>query len=456
MTLSYKNRIALYYMVATAVVIALVFIIIHLIVKTTVYHNLDNALTYQAEKHTKEIFIEEGNIRFVNKSEWEEREHKEVDIHPVFLQITDDSGRIMDKSPNLKEQTLDFEENAHVINPHTKTLDGREIRQAQIPLVKNSSIKGYILVAMPLEDTNMVLSNLKNILLILYPLVIFGLFFITRFLAGKSIIPIQQITNTTNRISRKNLNERVPLPTNKDELFTLSTSINDLLQRLQDALEREKQFTSDASHELRTPLAVLKGTLEVLNRNSRSEQEYREKINLSIKEIDRMSGIVDQLLLLARLDKPGPTKDQPILLISAIDEVLQRYRAEINLKNLHIEILDKENHEVITDPYFLDLILDNVVSNAIKYSFSDAILSVQIEKKDNRLSCKIKDEGIGIRSEDLSNIFLPFFRSEALQHKEIRGNGLGLSIVQKACSLIKINLQVESQVNSGTRVTLLF
>ena len=123
MTLSYKNRIALYYMVATAVVIALVFFIIHLIVKTTVYYNLDNALSYQAEKHTKEIFIEEGNIRFVNKAEWEEREHKEIDIHPVFLQITDDSGRIIDKSPNLKEQALDFEENSHVINPHTKTLD---------------------------------------------------------------------------------------------------------------------------------------------------------------------------------------------------------------------------------------------------------------------------------------------------------------------------------------------
>src|SRR5690606_25158365 len=156
MTLSYKNRIALYYMVATAVVIALVFFIIHLIVKTTVYHNLDNALSYQAEKHTKEIFIEEGNIRFVNKAEWEEREHKEVDIHPVFLQITDHAGRIMDKSPNLKEQALDFEENSQVINPHTKTLDGRKIRQAQIALLKNSSIKGYILVAMPLEDTTMV------------------------------------------------------------------------------------------------------------------------------------------------------------------------------------------------------------------------------------------------------------------------------------------------------------
>src|SRR5690606_41357554 len=104
MTLSYKNRIAFYYMGVTAVIIALVFFVVYLIVLTTVYHNLDSALSYQAKKHTKEIFVEGESIRFVKKAEWEEREHNEVDIHPVFLQINNKSGRIMDKSPNLQPQ----------------------------------------------------------------------------------------------------------------------------------------------------------------------------------------------------------------------------------------------------------------------------------------------------------------------------------------------------------------
>ena len=163
-------------MVATAVVIALVFLIIHLIVKTTVYFNLDHALSYQAQKHTHEIFIEGDSIRFLNKAEWEEREHKEVEIHPVFMQINNKTGRLMDKSPNLKDQVLEFEPNPTFVDPHTTFLGGREIRQAQIPLEQNGQIKGYILVAMPLEDTTMVLNNLKTILLILYPIVIFGLF----------------------------------------------------------------------------------------------------------------------------------------------------------------------------------------------------------------------------------------------------------------------------------------
>lgn len=456
MTLSYKNRIALYYMVATAVVIALVFFIIHLIVKTTVYFNLDHALSYQAEKHTHEIFIEGDTIRFLNKAEWEEREHKEVEIHPVFMQINNKTGRLMDKSPNLKDQTLDFEMNPMFIDPHTTFLGGREIRQAQIPLEQNGQIKGYILVAMPLEDTTTVLNNLKTILLILYPIVIFGLFFITRFLAGKSIIPIQQITDTTNRISRKNLNERVVLPSNKDELHTLSTSINDLLQRLQDTLEREKQFTSDASHELRTPLSVLKGTLEVLNRQPRSEQEYKEKIDFSIKEIDRVSAIVDQLLLLARLDKSAISQKQPILLVSTLDETLQRYRVDIAKKRLKVKIEGDSGSEIVTDRYYLGIILDNLISNAIKYSFPDTLLTIGIDQKKDRLVCKIGDQGIGIHARDLNNIFMPFFRSDALAHKSIKGNGLGLSIVQKACELIKVNLKIESEVNLGTHVSLSF
>ena len=456
MTLSYKNRIALYYMVATAVVIAVVFFIIHLIVKTTVYFNLDHALSYQAEKHTHEIFIEGDSIRFLNKAEWEEREHKEVEIHPVFMQINNKTGRLMDKSPNLKDQVLDFEPNPTFIDPHTTFLGGREIRQAQIPLEQKGQIKGYILVAMPLEDTTMVLNNLKTILLILYPIVIFGLFFVTRFLAGKSIIPIQQITETTNRISRKNLNERVLLPPNKDELFTLSTSINDLLQRLQDTLEREKQFTSDASHELRTPLSVLKGTLEVLNRQPRSEQEYKEKINFSIKEIDRMSAIVDQLLLLARLDKSAVSQKQPILLISTLDETLQRYRVDIAQKGLKVKIEGDSDSEVFTDRYYLGIILDNIISNAIKYSFPDTVLTICIDQKKDILICRIGDQGIGINAKDLNNIFMPFFRSEALAHKAIKGNGLGLSIVQKACELIRVNLKIESEINLGTSVSLFF
>ena len=113
---------------------------------------------------------------------------------------------------------------------------------------------------------------------------------------------VKDIIETTNRITKDNLNERVKLPVNKDELYQLSNGINRLLQRIEDTIVRERQFTSDASHELRTPLASLRGTLEVLIRKPRTQSEYEEKVTYALYEIDRMNNIIEQLLILARMD----------------------------------------------------------------------------------------------------------------------------------------------------------
>src|SRR5690606_27775008 len=117
---------------------------------------------------------------------------------------------------------------------------------------------------------------------------------------------------------------------------------------------------------------------------------------------------------LARLEKSALSQKQPILLISAFDEILQRYRLDIKQKNLKVKIADTGNLEIVTDKYYLDLIFDNIISNAIKYSFPNTTLLISIDKNKDGVFCKIGDEGIGIRQEDLSRIFRPFFRSEAL------------------------------------------
>ena len=119
-----------------------------------------------------------------------------------------------------------------------------------------------MLTAMSLEPSLMVLIKLRNVLIISYLLMLSVLYFISRYLAGRSMIPVKNITETTNHITKNNLNERVELPFYKDELYDLSSGINKLLKRIEDAIERERQFTSDASHELRTPLSSLRGTLE--------------------------------------------------------------------------------------------------------------------------------------------------------------------------------------------------
>lgn len=457
MTLSFRNRIALHYMIATAVIMAVAFIAVYFVVKETVYQNLDNDLSFEAEKHTGEIKIVGDSIKVRNKIEWEEREHREVQVNPVFIQILDKDGRFMDKSPNLKEDVLTFNPQQNYGGHFNETLNSIAIRQVQVPIEENGKIKGFILAAMSLESSKMVLLSLRNVLIVSYLFLLVGLYFMSRYLAGRGIIPVKVITETTKRITKNNLNERVALPQNKDELFELSSGINQLLQRIENAIERERQFTSDASHELRTPLATLKGTLEVLIRKPREQMEYEDKIKFSLTEIDRMTHTLEQLLLLARLDDNSNTVDQSLVPLSTlIDEILSRNKKRISEKNLAIDFHKGVALEGVVPQYYSNLILDNIIGNAIKYSKENKTLHITITKTDSKIVCKVQDEGIGIKKEDLNNLFNHFFRSDALNHRSIPGNGLGLSIAKKAADAINAEIHVESEFGLGTTFTIKF
>ncbi|RYM36042.1 HAMP domain-containing protein [Brumimicrobium glaciale] len=457
MSLNFKKRIAFHFIVATAIVIAVVFGIVYLIVQQTVYRNIDNDLSFEANKHTKEIYQTEDGIKFIHKGEWEETEHREVQVNPVFIQLTNKLGEVTDKSPNLKEDQLIFKnENKYGDHFNTK-LKERFIRQAQIPIEKNGKINGYIIAAMSLDGSLMVLENLRNTLLFLFPIVLIGLFFISSFLAGKSISPVVLITNTANRITKNNLNERIELPQNEDELYDLSSSINSLIDRLGKALEREKQFTSDASHELRTPISIIKGTLEVLIRKDRNVEEYREKINYSLKELDRMAIMIEQLLVLARFDSNTElATNATSSIVDIMNQIIIQRTPSILDKNIDLVIHTEDGEETELNTFHTHLILDNILSNAIKYSHLNGKIEISIRGNSNAVSCQIKDYGIGIKKSDIQSLYTPFFRSDALNHKDIKGVGLGLSIVQKAAAVCNAEILIHSDLGKGTAVDIRF
>ncbi|GAA5221289.1 sensor histidine kinase [Membranihabitans marinus] len=457
MSLSFKNRIALHYMIATAIIMVVAFTVVYFVVEGTVYKNLDSDLSYEAKKHTKEMLIIGDSVKIRNKKEWEEREHRELQVNPVFIQILNKDGVFMDKSPNLKENVLRFNPSQNYGGHFNETLKDRAIRQVQIPIEEDGQVKGFILAAMSLESSKMVLKNLRYVLFISFLILLSGLYYISRYIAGRGIIPVGLITQTTNRISKNNLSERVPLPENKDELYDLSSGINGLLKRIESAMERERQFTSDASHELRTPLSTLRGTLEVLIRKPREQSEYEDKIRFSLSEIDRMTGIIEQLLVLARLDTEADTSnDYMISLPTLIDDSLSRQKKPISEKQLSIDFDNNISGECKVPKYYTKLILDNIIGNAVKYSNEKGKIQIKLFQLADKVVCKVVDNGIGIRKEDLDKLFNHFYRSDALNHKNITGNGLGLSIAQKAADAIHAEIEVDSTIHVGTTFTIAF
>jgi signal transduction histidine kinase len=454
---SFKNRIAFYYIITTGLLIFVVFFSIYSIVKISVYSHINDDIKSEVNKHLTEVEIKGNRIGLIHDDEWREREHNSVAVNPVFIQFYDKKGNLAEKSPNLKIHTLIFNRNIGDNEFFDTKLVNKSIRQIQVPIFQNAVKKGYLLVAMSLEDAKMVLHNLFQILIFSYPLILFLLFVIARLIAGRSIKPINSIIETSNIITRDNLKSRIPLPQNRDELYTLSQTINNLLDRIENTIEREKQFTSDASHELRTPLTIIKGTLEVLIRKPRNQEEYQEKINFCVSEVNRLNHLVDQLLLLARFENQNKSlKIEKVCLNVIILDTISRYSSIIQSKKIHISTDFVKEYYVENDAYLLSIIINNLVSNALKYSNENAKLNIVITDENEKIECHIIDSGIGIPADDLQKIFNQFYRSKTIEHTGIKGSGLGLSIVKRLCTLLHIDIKITSKENIGTTVFLSF
>ena len=455
--LSFKNRIAFHYIITTGLLIFLVFFAIYYSVKISVYSHINDNIKDEVKKHLTEIEIKNNKIGLIHDNEWREREHNTVAVNPVFVQFYDKYGLIAEKSPNLKIQTLNFNPKIADNEIFETKLVRKSIRQIQVPIYKNGIKKGYLLVAMSIEDSKMVLYNLLKILIFAYPLILLILFVIARLIAGRSIKPISTIINTSNVITKDNLKSRIPLPQNRDELYVLSQTINNLLNRIESTIEREKQFTSDASHELRTPLTVIKGTLEVLIRKPRDENEYRNKINFCINEVDRLNHLVNQLLLLARFeDQKQSIKIENTHLNALILDSISRFSNKISLKKIRISSQFNKEYYLQSDGYLLTIIINNLISNAIKYSKDNSNIIIEIKEDNGTLECLITDFGIGIPAKDLEKIFDQFYRSKSTEQSDIKGSGLGLSIVKRLCMLLNINIKITSEETIGTTVILRF
>jgi signal transduction histidine kinase len=227
------------------------------------------------------------------------------------------------------------------------------------------------------------------------------------------------------------------------------------LDRIQNAVEREKQLTSDASHELRTPLAIIKGTLEVLIRKPRNQSEYLDKIDFCIKEVDRLNKLVTELLLLARFEnqKQNIQYDEISLNAVILDE-LSRYSDKIKTKKITVKHKFNDNYNVKSDNYLISIVIGNLISNALKYSKENGELIIELSDENAFVNVSIFDNGIGISKKNIDKVFNPFFRSDPEEHPEIKGTGLGLSIVKRVCTLLNIGILITSKENIGTSVVL--
>ncbi len=278
---SLKNRIALVYLATTGILVGLVYVIIYVSASKILYSHYDEDLKAEFGEVGGSMSIQDGRVFVLAEPDWTEREHGEATVAPVLLQANDAHGAVLRTSPNLRDTRLQFHAGRADTFVVSQNLGNTWIRQIQGPLVNRDGVlEGYLLVGMGIAEAKHLLDDLMWIMLLSFPVMVGVILVISRAFGASIVRPIVSLMSTADRISRENLEERVPLPNDHGELRQLSSTVNNLLDRLQELIVREQTFAADAAHELRTPLAVIKGTLEVLIRQPREPKHYEEKLRV--------------------------------------------------------------------------------------------------------------------------------------------------------------------------------
>ncbi len=456
MNLNFKNRIALFTALAAAATIGLVFVVVYAVVWFTAFDHLDQDILGEREDVLGSLHWDNDSIFIKSMTEWEEKEHQTAEANPTFLQVVDHLGNVLFRSANLNNDALRVDTSLSGDVFLNSRIGLQRIRQGQFPIKNNSGdVIGYLAVGVSREESAVVLLNLRNTLCIAFPLLLLILFLATSLAASTGIGPVKKLIRAASGIGESNLGVRLPLPVHHDEIFQLATTINELLQRVENGIQREKQFTADASHELRTPLAAIRGTLEVLLRKQREPAQYEEKIRRVIGEVDRLHAMLEQLLQLARLESGHvPISQKPVDLATLIDTHSEEWHPRLQEKGMVLRVQIPPSTTVRTDAALLGIVLDNLVGNAIKYSTAGGLIDCVWHSE--QASLTVSDYGPGIPEAQLPHLFDRFYRVDDSRNATVPGSGLGLAIANKIADMLGIRLTVRSREGEGATFSLQF
>jgi len=456
MRLSFKKRIALLNTMAVSIIKAIVFIVIYGVVYHSSYKHLDDDIILEKEEVFNNLDWKGDRIIQNKMPEWEESEHRQLEVNPVFIQIVDIRGNTIFKSINLQDDHFLFNPHIEKTTFYNATINHQKIRLGQFPIFnENNKIIGHLTIGVSQQESFNVLQNLMIVLFLTYFITLAVLYLIMSLVASKAIAPVNRLINSAAKINDTNIQSRLPLPENEDEIHQLATTINELLSRIELSIHQQKQFTADASHEMRTPLAAIKGTLEVLLRKDRTPEQYESKIKDVIIQTDRLSILFDDLLQLARLESNTvKAKTDRILLYPLIERIAYAHRELLQIKNNQLHISVPQNCKVYADESMLERVLNNLILNAVKYNHPNG--GIFCEWNQLTKSFNIRDEGIGISEAQLPHLFDRFYRADNSRSSQIQGNGLGLAIVKKLCDLQKISITVDRIEGNGTSFKLQF
>lgn len=471
---SLRFQLTLWYVLILGILLISFSSFLYFTLSKSLHRDVDNKLTSLAKLIASESISPLSNFGFGNIDQALETS---MNLKPIgkFIQVLDESGNIGRKSENLKNVQLPISLNALknaskglVTFETNRSIGNTPLRIITFPILENNHVTKIVQIASSLEEVEDALNTLLIILIITVPLALMVASLGGQFLARKALKPVDHITQTARMITSQNLNQRIIPPKVKDEISRLIETFNEMISRLDHSFRQIKQFSSDASHELKTPLTILKGEVEVMLRKDRTPQEYQQTLRSNLEEINRMSQIVEDLLMLSKAET-GEIRlnKKDISLTGILNEVVVQMGMFAKSKGLH---LSTSNHHqdihIYGDALRIRELFINLIENGIKYTEEGGSIHITLQKENGPLgenqsdSAKkekkefakiiVSDTGIGIAKEDQGRIFDRFFRIDKARSRSQGGSGLGLSICKWIVEAHQGEIKVESALGKGS------
>lgn len=367
-----------------------------------------------------------------------------------LVQLRDSSGALVLPSP--RQPVLPPVDGRAA--PYSQRMGGRELRVATGRLRTAGSVYDAQ-VAVPLDEILGVMQDFRHLLLWMIPGVLIVACLGGYWLSSRALRPVDEITTVARSISVQNLAQRVAVPQTGDELQRMAQTWNDVLERLEIAVRRIRQFTSDASHELRTPLALIRATAELALRREREPEGYRTSLRQIEQEAEHMTTLTESLLTLARADADGLGMTmQATDLNELVRSIVQQNAALAIEKGVMLRaVTEEEPAQAAADASGIRRILLILVDNALKHTPAGGTVIVSASAGAGRATLTVDDTGEGIPLEAQPHIFERFYRADAARGSG-SGFGLGLSIAQAIAHAHGSAIAVSSKPGAGSRFSL--
>ena len=376
----------------------------------------------------------------------------------AFAQVLGPDGEVIESSPGLG--TGPILTGADVTGLGGPRFFERDVVTVEEPvparlLAVPSSDGRVLVVGASLEDQHEALARLGILLAVGGPLALILASGVGWVVAGAALRPVERMRAEAAAISASEPGRRLPPSGTGDEVDRLGKTLNEMLERLEQALQRERRFVDEASHELRTPLANLRTELDLALRRSRSSEELEAALRSAAEETERLARLAEDLLVLARADRGrAPVRREPVDLAELVGGTVEAFAVPAAKAGVSIETRMPQVLQVNLDPLRIRQAIGNLLDNALRHTPPGGIVTVEVDHSDGFLSLGVRDSGEGFPAAFLPSAFEPFTRPDASRSREDGGTGLGLAIVRAVAEAHGGTAEARNRPEGGASITL--